>query len=553
VLSTVDAAPTNSAVYSFQNHPEIGWYAALSKIQENVSQVYVPTAGTTIWATFTNPSSSVIFSWPVNGTFQFPTPGLTPTTGSLSMLTGNTYKIITKEAPGSGCETTNSCTTGENTCTVAVACDIGFQPSSLPATGTYTVTSGYGQLFIQYNSSWAQSISRLESNTTNPSRTGIMRLAHSDQIRYRNGAVSGGTDATAFGGWAGSGDQTRLQVGDSSTGGVVIPANTEIQGTLNLSSASAPQQYNTNTLGNALVPCGTGVSSWGFAQTTGYFNICENGGSFYRVQPLLSSYTTIVELFGSGSCSGFLKNDGTCTSTVPAATNIAGGTTNSIPYQQAPDTTVFVGANSSLLDEVFTQTNNSPPNWLNNPALSAANFTNFPTLNQSTTGNAATATALAATPTLCSSNFAPTGITTTGNATGCFQPGTAAYYSTIPAAQTGTYGPITMASSLSGTHMWLYNFTISLSSVGVGCTGNTTLVPTMVWTDPNSSSTSTQTFSTLTLANSGNGTLGYIGSSNFNFTSKSSTTITYTFTYTAGAGCSTNPGYRIYPALVQQL
>jgi hypothetical protein len=43
----------------------------------------------------------------------------------------------------------------------------------------------------------------------------------------------------------------------------------------------------------------------------------------------------------------------------------------------------------------------------------------IPTLNQSTTGNAATATALAATPTLCSTGNAPTGILANGNATGC--------------------------------------------------------------------------------------------------------------------------------------
>jgi hypothetical protein len=40
-------------------------------------------------------------------------------------------------------------------------------------------------------------------------------------------------------------------------------------------------------------------------------------------------------------------------------------------------------------------------------------------LNQSTTGNAATATALAATPTLCSTGQAPTGVLANGNATGC--------------------------------------------------------------------------------------------------------------------------------------
>lgn len=51
--------------------------------------------------------------------------------------------------------------------------------------------------------------------------------------------------------------------------------------------------------------------------------------------------------------------------------------------------------------------------------LSIAIAADFPTFNQSTTGNAATATALSATPTLCSTGFAPTGILANGNATAC--------------------------------------------------------------------------------------------------------------------------------------
>lgn len=53
------------------------------------------------------------------------------------------------------------------------------------------------------------------------------------------------------------------------------------------------------------------------------------------------------------------------------------------------------------------------------PTISAANMTSFPTLNQNTTGNAATATALAAVPTPCSAGSAPTGILANGNSTGC--------------------------------------------------------------------------------------------------------------------------------------
>jgi len=54
------------------------------------------------------------------------------------------------------------------------------------------------------------------------------------------------------------------------------------------------------------------------------------------------------------------------------------------------------------------------------PAVSAANLTNFPTLNQSTTGNAATATALAANGTNCSAGMAARGVDASGNAEDCF-------------------------------------------------------------------------------------------------------------------------------------
>ena len=64
------------------------------------------------------------------------------------------------------------------------------------------------------------------------------------------------------------------------------------------------------------------------------------------------------------------------------------------------------------------------PTYQTAPTISAANMTSFPTLNQSTTGNAATATALASTPSLCSTGQAPTGILANGNATGCAAFGT---------------------------------------------------------------------------------------------------------------------------------
>jgi hypothetical protein len=67
----------------------------------------------------------------------------------------------------------------------------------------------------------------------------------------------------------------------------------------------------------------------------------------------------------------------------------------------------------------------------------------FPTLNQSTTGNAATATALASAPTLCSSGQAPTGVLASGNATGCTAYATSGYLK-------GTTGSIGGSALLAG-------------------------------------------------------------------------------------------------------
>lgn len=82
------------------------------------------------------------------------------------------------------------------------------------------------------------------------------------------------------------------------------------------------------------------------------------------------------------------------------------------------------------------------PTYSATPVFSAATLTNFPTFNQSTTGNAATATALAALPTHCNAGMYPSGILANGNSTGCTnlvfncQPGLGDGLNAIPA---GTY------------------------------------------------------------------------------------------------------------------
>jgi len=59
------------------------------------------------------------------------------------------------------------------------------------------------------------------------------------------------------------------------------------------------------------------------------------------------------------------------------------------------------------------------PAWSSAPVFSAANLISFPTLNQSTTGNAATATALAANGANCSAGSYPLGVDASGAVEGC--------------------------------------------------------------------------------------------------------------------------------------
>jgi fibronectin-binding autotransporter adhesin len=79
----------------------------------------------------------------------------------------------------------------------------------------------------------------------------------------------------------------------------------------------------------------------------------------------------------------------------------------------------------------------------------------IPTLNQSTTGNAATATALAANPTLCSTGSAPTGVLASGNATGCAVVGTVTTFSA------GSLSPLFTSSVATATSTPALTFTLS--------------------------------------------------------------------------------------------
>lgn len=164
-----------------------------------------------------------------------------------------------------------------------------------------------------------------------------------------------------------------------------------------------------------------------FAQTPTQINPWQVNFVARFSSPPVAPYSNTPYLFADAITSGVCSGGGTAYSwciwngsafVAAQGTSVGLGDpgSNSIPYRNAPGTTI--------------------------PAVAA----NFPTLNQNTTGNAATATAAQTTPTLCSSGSAPTGITGTFNATGCtaFQPAfgsqTANYFYAAPNGAGGTPG-----------------------------------------------------------------------------------------------------------------
>lgn len=137
--------------------------------------------------------------------------------------------------------------------------------------------------------------------------------------------------------------------------------------------------------------------------------------------PLANSTTAgAVKMPTNAACLGTTGN-------VPVAV-ICGGSSsglgdpgsNGIVARTALNTTVAVARPAgNIVGDSDTQT-------LTNKSIDASEITTgtfnlslIPALNQDTSGNAATATALAATPTLCPGGEAPTGILANGNATGC--------------------------------------------------------------------------------------------------------------------------------------
>jgi hypothetical protein len=154
------------------------------------------------------------------------------------------------------------------------------------------------------------------------------------------------------------------------------------------------------------------------------------GATTFTCRPSGSSHSAgfLPDSGGTAGTTRYLRED--CTWVIPSGAGLSSFTTGNL----SPLFTAGLGGSPTTSPALaFTISNaaqNSvlagpasggagPYSFQTAPVFSAALLTGFPTFNQSTTGTAATATALAATPSLCSTGNAPTGVLANGNATGC--------------------------------------------------------------------------------------------------------------------------------------
>lgn len=128
-------------------------------------------------------------------------------------------------------------------------------------------------------------------------------------------------------------------------------------------------------------------------------------------------------------------------------------------------------------------------------------------------------------------------------------------YSTPSASTNASIGATTMVTVGASNATYTINFYASQTVLGASCTGNTTLVVSIIWQDPVAGAPVTVSISRVLAVN--NGALGTASDwQSFNNESipiraKTGTVIQYSVAYTIGTGCSPGPSYQLFPILQQ--
>lgn len=313
---------------------------------------------------------------------------------------------------------------------------------------------------------------------------------------------TGSTDFTDFNTTDSLGSYLRFENSGTSAGYIGTGSNTfsgAALGDFGVASNNSVLRFSTNagsTTQMQISPAGTVTIS------------APISGAGLNVNGVAGTYALGVQASSStGHSYGLTINGGTNSSDAALAVANASGSTEFMAI--IGDGGVSVGPASS---EGFGTLNAYSGLYVNgNPALvsggplgtpssgSAANLTGFPTLNQNTTGNAATATALASTPTQCSGVQFATGIAANGNAN-CATPAGGSVktaYGTLHiffGATSITFNGAGLASlTYVGTGQATLTFTAGFFTTGAVCSGgaatnNPILMPTFSSTGPITSS-----------------------------------------------------------------
>ena len=233
-------------------------------------------------------------------------------------------------------------------------------------------------------------------------------------------------------------------------------------GTGNVTASGSPTQYQTpvwvsgtaiggvgpGTTGQAFVSNGAaanpsfssslpGVSSVNNTAIPGSATLLVNGGAAGTPSSInLSNGTNLPSSALPGTIAANTSGNAATATTATTAGALSGSPTQcTTALQFATGIAPNGNANCTPFAPAFTGIVYSTGS-----GIQAAIASNFPTLNQSTTGNAATSTALAATPLPCSSGQAAQGIAANGNATGCFTPAGAGTVTSVSVATANGLG-----------------------------------------------------------------------------------------------------------------
>lgn len=414
--------------------------------------------------------------------------------GSLCYGAGNTVTTSTTACTGAsgGAPAFSALTSGTNT---AMAGVVGTGASlAVSGTGTIAATSVTGLSVVSGKTLTANNsltLAGTDATTfTFPATTGTVDVLNNAQT-FTAVKTFTNSDIALLGSSTGATTFTSANAGASNFT-LTFPAATDTVATLAAAQALTNKTYNGNTFtagtgvltlaagktltdNNSLTLAGTDGTTMTFPATTGTVDVLNNAQTFTAVKTFTNSD---LALLGSstGATTFTSANAGASnfTLTFPAATDtvatlaatqtltnksIAASEVNSgtLAAAQMPAMTGDATSTSGTVALTVAKINGTALSGLATGILknttatgvpSIAIAADFPTLNQSTSGNAATATALASAPTLCSTGQAPTGVLASGNATGCAAIGGAPAFGSIT---TGSNTTATMTVGTGGT------------------------------------------------------------------------------------------------------